>query len=307
MRHLPALLGVVVAAGCRFDGGGVDLSDDAVDIDADPGAPDAEPPDAAPPDRDSDGVPDAVDNCPDVANPGQHDEDDDGHGDVCDNCPHVENPDQRSEDGDEVGDACDPFPNAGDDTIVLFDGFNGTTRAAAWQVGLGSDTWTVSDGALRQTSTAAEAKILYYIGLALTRPTVDTDVIPTQIPNGGSDVRAAGIVTGYEAAGDTGRVAMISDRIASDAPAYVITNTLKPDAEEGPGGQYAYFTQAISTGRYFLTATALRDSHFVGAREPSGEIAVATASAAAVSGAIGLRTRNTAVDFPYVIVFGKSP
>jgi hypothetical protein len=45
-------------------------------------------------DMDDDGVPDAEDNCPAVANPDQADGDVDGAGDVCDNCPTVANPTQ---------------------------------------------------------------------------------------------------------------------------------------------------------------------------------------------------------------------
>jgi hypothetical protein len=71
-------------------------------------------------DSDGDGVPDATDNCPNTANPGQTDTDADGSGDACDpdddndgtddigdNCPLVPNPDQADSDGDGVGDACD--------------------------------------------------------------------------------------------------------------------------------------------------------------------------------------------------------
>ncbi len=76
--------------------------------------------DIAPPDADSDGVPDASDNCPGTANPGQADNDNDGAGDVCDtdddndgvpdtadNCDFVANPGQADSDNDGIGDACD--------------------------------------------------------------------------------------------------------------------------------------------------------------------------------------------------------
>ena len=78
-------------------------------------------------DRDSDSRPDAEDNCPAVANPGQEDTDRDRIGDACDrfpldpandidrdglgadedNCPLVANRRQSDWDGDDRGDACD--------------------------------------------------------------------------------------------------------------------------------------------------------------------------------------------------------
>ncbi len=62
------------------------------------------------PDSDSDGVPDATDNCPLVFNPIQTDTDADGRGDACDNCPTVSNAAQTDTDADGRGDACDNCP-----------------------------------------------------------------------------------------------------------------------------------------------------------------------------------------------------
>jgi len=58
-------------------------------------------------DTDGDGIADAVDNCPTVANADQADGDGDGVGNECDNCPTVANPTQLNSDGDTLGDACD--------------------------------------------------------------------------------------------------------------------------------------------------------------------------------------------------------
>jgi hypothetical protein len=63
------------------------LDSDAAPLDPDAALPD---PDAAPPsDRDNDGIPDALDRCPDLADPDQLDTDDDGAGDLCDPAPQV--------------------------------------------------------------------------------------------------------------------------------------------------------------------------------------------------------------------------
>jgi len=57
-------------------------------------------------DVDGDGVDDAVDNCPGLANSSQSDGDGDSHGNECDNCPNLSNPNQADFDLDGIGDAC---------------------------------------------------------------------------------------------------------------------------------------------------------------------------------------------------------
>ena len=90
------------------------------------------PADSPASDQDGDGVPDATDNCPLVANPDQVDNNNDHIGDACDddddgitndvdNCPNTANPDQHDSDipTDGIGDACSD--NDGDGIVNAAD------------------------------------------------------------------------------------------------------------------------------------------------------------------------------------------
>jgi len=110
---------------CKRGGGG-QIRDEAVAEDSTPGTA-VQP---APNDTDGDGVINAEDNCPGVANPDQEDADNDGIGDACDeelsiqpledpdqdsdgiadaddNCINVANNNQADLDNDGIGDVCD--------------------------------------------------------------------------------------------------------------------------------------------------------------------------------------------------------
>jgi hypothetical protein len=101
---------------------------------------------ADPNDLDGDGIANADDNCPRIANPDQHDEDSDGIGDKCDNCPTIANANQADttevalmQFADGVGDACDLRPALGGDKIAAFFAFASDTEANAWSGG----GWTI--------------------------------------------------------------------------------------------------------------------------------------------------------------------
>ena len=117
---------------CLLVGAGFVCTTSGGMIDAPTGGPDAYDPFG---DDDHDGIPNGIDNCPEVPNPGQENEDGDAWGDVCDLCPPYASTTQADEDGDGVGDACDPHPKTPGDKIVRFEGFHHGLPADATVIG----------------------------------------------------------------------------------------------------------------------------------------------------------------------------
>lgn len=142
-------------------------------------------------DTDGDGISDAADNCPTVANADQADADNDGAGDACDtcpndadddadgdsvcgdvdNCPSTANADQADTDGDGTGDACDDTPNGdlsvtaaassatatgGDDVTLTATRTNGVAPVSfAWELTASGTAGSVTlANAATQTATA---------------------------------------------------------------------------------------------------------------------------------------------------------
>jgi hypothetical protein len=96
-------------------------------------------------DPDGDGIPNAMDHCPNAPG-GLYDEDGDGIGDDCDPCPIAKPPAVPDADGDAVDSPCDPDPRTPGDTILFFDGFNGAP-SPKWMPDP-SGAWTVEGGEL---------------------------------------------------------------------------------------------------------------------------------------------------------------
>lgn len=131
---------------------------------------DAAPDGALDLDSDGDGIMDAVDNCPLVANPQQFNEDGDRFGDDCDPCPPIADDAPPDQDNDGVADACDPRPTQGGDSIALFEGFHTGVPPTWFKRG----TWTAAADAVTVESMADPGANLTVPGPTTQHETVAT-------------------------------------------------------------------------------------------------------------------------------------
>jgi hypothetical protein len=254
-------------------------------------------PDGPPGDQDSDGVADAVDNCPGDQNPDQHDEDGDAVGDVCDNCPHLPNEGQSdAADGDGVGDACDPNRLTTGDRLILFDPF-----VAADPRWIASGEWQIGDD---QLVSGASGTQIFATTETLGRVLVATSLRFTTAP-GTAD---AGIY-------------LAMDRTVPTMPfGYVCQLRLVPNASGTGTGrlQINKFLAVggaeplsdvdagtVSTGATYRLSFALGDEaqNCVLSDSGVGDVPAAARDPQYSTGAVGLRVRDATVAFDYIAVY----
>jgi hypothetical protein len=263
---------------------------DASLIDADPA--DADPPDAGPPaDEDGDGVADADDNCPTVANPTQEDDDETGAGGTADG----------------VGDDCDPRPMGDGDSIAFFDGFARGSLGAEWTAALG--TWSVAGGEVTQSSTVPAFSVLIWTGTLPAAARIDTELTITTLPamSAPTDAtRVAGVLGRYgtPAAGytcvtfaDPADLAGTHANVLSELAGAVTTNL------DAAALSWTMAEDVPTRVRFTLKDTATRQACNL-RRVGSGPQVTTTANDTTVTaGALALTTDGLAASFPYVIVY----
>jgi hypothetical protein len=287
MRAWPWL--AVAVAGCGFDPSGATPDalggGDGQPIDSDPTAIDA----PIGPDGDGDGVGDASDNCPTVANADQHNHDGDAFGDACDYCPHLASAElpQPDNDGDEVGDACDPIDGVAQ-RIARFEGFY--DNSAGWMTGT---RWHIAGGKMVLAAGSGSTVILVPGGSYGHGTYVEAGFTLDSVATG-----HAGVVFGSDASA-TNFYACIARRDSGGDDALVLRRYTSVPDETSAG-----FQGNFSTG-VFLDVQGGFDS---AEQECDGSLADDTVTAPLSSTdqpgmAAGLRGQGMAASFDFLIVY----
>jgi len=240
-----------------------------------------------PNDVDGDGVVNADDNCPMVANPTQANEDGDAFGDACDPCPPFADTEPPVDsDSDGVGDACDPSPNTPGDTIVTFEGFS-SDLPDDWT---SACTWTISGGVASIVS--ADGLDCW---LAAPRPASAGDTVSAQVVVDqlfGTSFRHAGVVDAF----DTGSAIGVECALVKDTG-----NANELEILDGSGGPLDATAVATIQAGTTTTMTATRTGNSY-ACEGSNRAVMASTSVTAPVPQAGIRTLSTSAHFQWVLV-----
>ena len=285
------LLSVMVLAGCSFHSNGNNSGDDgSAGPDAAMGSGGSNTGGST--DTDGDGVIDATDNCPTVANADQHDHDGDGRGDVCDVCPHVVDAGGDA-DGDGVGDACDPRPTEPGDHIALFQGFYADP---GWHAVTGG-AWTVDMGALHEADATSQHQII--AGLSLGDVFVDARLKVNSVVQNSSTRRSVGVVIGYEDLANYYFCGLAAPQGQPEVDAGVVYSG-NFDYNQDPFAAQMAGDWIVMQAR---TETTQQGTHF----DCTGHRGMTTGNAtydtqAANMGDIGLRTNGVDASFDYIFV-----
>jgi len=268
------------------------------------------------PDAAADAPPDAdVDAAQACDQPGGvPDEDGDGLRNACDNCPHVAQPaasDRLDGDGDGVGDRCDRRPGL-TDTLVQFVGFDDTNHGLRLLVDGGSGSWSVSGGALRTTAVAQNQDMLARLDVAVRDVTVVAGVTLT-----GTHPAFLGESAGLWASIDTASpdptfpTGNVFELVRSGAVrfSHLVEATVVPTNSIDSPLNDALFVQ---DRRYELTLTC--QGTMAPTCSGSAEFApnmqtstISLQSAQVRTGAVGLRAYSTDVAFHYFAVYRHGP
>ncbi len=315
MRRVAICAAVLATAGCNavfgldpvaiddgdgrgpsLDGGDGAAGDDDGGLDAPAGS-----------DSDGDGAPDAIDNCPALANPHQDDADGDGTGDVCDLCPGTfDGSTPINVDNDQLGDLCgDPSPSS-KQCVAWFDGFGTGRTAARYASPPGHGTWQIGGGSARQGDPAAADALLYLTSPLFAPAAVVTHAAVTNVASisGATtwDVGAATMITETSPPVPSAGLALVS-QAATATTALVMAR--RSSATDGEVANAVDALRPLGDGLAATIAADARGALTARVRFDDTPGVTLTTTATAVltgNGAIGVRTHHVAATFDYLLV-----